>query len=565
MQCSQCGVSNVPEAQLCEACGHAFSPEVQTCRDCGTINVATARFCNHCGHALTPAIAPAPARSRRNYLAAAGGALVVVVLVVLAMTVGSAPAPLATSTATPAMIHVLAVLLASVALGGAIACGLLIEGRWRRTIVSAAIGVVAVLFFDSVPTRPFTGNIPGDILAGIFGTCFTTFLASAFFDGWTFGFSGPEIRANLRAILLPQSWTDIAVTEPLPPRDLVSRWFVTVAASTGSVVGALMTQPDFWHAMARALAPTRLIFTLLLTVVSITLIGPLEEYIFGRRVGRRGSSQGNEPHAAARGLFEDVWENFSPRAAGRLMLVLLFSFQPALLDACVGETVSRGDINATFLILTSAIGPALITYYWSAALQRGAPSVMHQAGRSSTVLSAILWYPPCFVLLMALAFALVQSDPQNNGKFMIIAFLLGIPLAYGIALAWGFLLNGLMAYGGGWVLDRVRAQREMDTLKAVVMLGAVLAVINLLLFAATMLALVAVGGDEAHIGLADWAQTMLGLLSTVGWVGGLVVSGFPKILHTARERPPPAAAGRRCWCQAGCHHLGSVPTTGDGP
>jgi hypothetical protein len=540
MQCSQCGVSNLPEAQFCESCGHAFAPEAQACRDCGTINSATALFCNHCGHALSPAIAPA--RNRGHYLAAAGGALVVLALVVLAMTVGSAPSPAAGSTATPAMIHILAVLLASLALGGAIACSVLIENRWRRYIVSAAIGVVAVLFFDSVPTRPFTGNIPGDILAGIYGACFTSFLASAFFGGWTFGFSGPEIRADLRAILLPESWTAVAVTEPLTPRDLVSRWFVAVAASTGSVVGALMTQPDFWQAAARTLAPTRLIFTLLLMVVSITLIGPLEEYIFGRRLSRRGGAAGGEaPHGAARGLFEDVWENFSPRAAGRLMLVLLFSFQPALLDACVGETVSRGDINATFLILTSAIGPALITYYWSAALQRGAPSVMRQAGRSSTVLSAILWYPPCYALLMALAFALVQSDPQNNGKLLILAFFLGIPLAYGIALAWGFLLNGLMAYGGGWVLDRVRAQREMDTVKAVAMLGAVLAAINLLLFAATMLAVVAVAGDDAHIGVADWGQTMLGLLSTVGWITGLVVSGFPKILRGARDRAPPAA------------------------
>jgi hypothetical protein len=366
-----------------------------------------------------------------------------------------------------------------------------------------------------------------------------TFVATSFFEGWTFNFKGSEVRANLRGYLLPQSWTGTAVTAPLPARDLVGRWFVAVAASTGSVVGALMTQADFWHAVVKTLAPTRLIFTLLLTVVSITLIGPLEEYIFGRRVSRKGDAQRIEPHGAARGLFEDVWENFSPRALGRLMLVLLFSFQPALLDACVGETISRGDINATFLILTSAIGPALITYYWSAALQRGAPSITRQAGRSSTVLSAILWYPPCFALLIALAFTLVQSDPQNNGKFMIIAFIAGIPFAYGIALAWGFVLNGMMAYAGGWVLDRVRAQREMDTVKAVAMLGGVLALINMLLFALGMLLATAVTGAWDSIGIADWGQTMLGLLSTLGWIVGLVVSGFPGILHGARNRPPP--------------------------
>jgi hypothetical protein len=541
MQCSQCGHVNLPDAQVCEACHLTLTTEAKRCSDCGTLNAAAARFCNGCGHALGATAGSAPARQRGNYLAIAGAVIVLLGLGVLALTVGKAPPAPPTSPVTALTIRIVSILLASMALGGAIASALLIDARWRRYLVSAAIGVIAVLFYESTPTRPFTGNIFGDLAFAIYCCGFMTFIAASVFEGWTFGFSGPETRASLRATLLPGRWTGTAVTEPLPTRDLVSRWFVAIAASTGSVVGALMTQPAFWDAVAKTLAPTRLIFTLLLTVVSITLIGPLEEYIFGRRLSRASHPIGEAPPAAARGLFEDIWENFSPRAVGRLLLVLLFSFQPALLDACVGETVSRGDINATFLILTSSIGPALITYYWSAALQRGAPSIMSQAGRSSTVLSAVLWYPPSFALLLALGMGLVASDPQNNGKFMIIVFLAGIPFAYGIALVWGFMLNGITAYGGGWVLDRIRAQRELDTAKSVLMLFAVLAVINLLLFAVSLGMLTLIAGDAAKLRLADWGQTMLGLLSTVGWITGLLVSGFPRILRGAHGQPPPSA------------------------
>ena len=41
-----------------------------------------------------------------------------------------------------------------------------------------------------------------------------------------------------------------------------------------------MAQGEFWEAVGRALNPSHLAFTILLTVTSITLIGLLEEYVF---------------------------------------------------------------------------------------------------------------------------------------------------------------------------------------------------------------------------------------------------------------------------------------------
>ncbi len=209
MQCSQCGHSNLPDAQVCEACHLTLTPAAKDCPGCGTANAASAKFCNGCGQALGTAGAPAAAPQQgRNYLAIAVAVIVLVALGGLALIVGKAPSPPPTSSITAATIRIVAVLLASMALGGAIACALLIDTRWRRYFVSAAIGVVAALFYASAPTRPFTGNIPGDLLAAIYLTCFVTFIAASFFEGWTFGFSGPDTRTRLRATLLPQSWSD---------------------------------------------------------------------------------------------------------------------------------------------------------------------------------------------------------------------------------------------------------------------------------------------------------------------------------------------------------------------
>ena len=43
-----------------------------------------------------------------------------------------------------------------------------------------------------------------------------------------------------------------------------------------------------------------------------------------------------------------------------------------------------------------------------------------------------------------------------------------------------------------------------------------------------------------HLPAADWFSFLLTPLSTVGWMAGLVVSGFPKILHSAYANGPEA-------------------------
>jgi hypothetical protein len=293
---------------------------------------------------------------------------------------------------------------------------------------------------------------------------------------------------------------------------------------------------EFWEAAARAIAPTHIIFTVLLTVVSIALIGPLEEYVFGLQLRPREHGDAHEHESASPwGLIGDLWENFSWRAAGRLGLVFLFTFQPTILHSCLDETISRGDAAATFTIISAAIGPIFTTYYWSAALQRGAPSISARAGRSTTVFSAFLWWPAISAFIAFYLINLVGRSAPQAGFFLAIV---GLLIGWVLAFVWGFVLDGLQAFIGGAALDVSRQRHEFASWSSVAVLTAALSVTKLievvvLMFFGTMM-------TGVHLPAADWLSLLLTPLSIVGWMAGLVVSGFPKILHSAHANAPEA-------------------------
>ncbi|MDB5580046.1 MAG: hypothetical protein JWR80_5222 [Bradyrhizobium sp.] len=435
--------------------------------------------------------------------------------------------------------RVLGLLAGAWAIGGALAAAALLDRPKVRFGVAAGIGGAAALLYNSVPVRPLTGTLLTDlILAGGVGVVVAA-LATWFFREWTWLFDGPAIHRWLQRLLLPRNWPGGPQPDRLGSKQLVTRWFVSIAAATGSVVGALAAQPRFWNAALEALSPKRILFTLLLMVVSITLIGPLEEYIFGRQLIRPGATGHPPEHGGARNLIEDVWQNFSPRAAGRLALVFLFSLQPTLLDVCVGEAITRGDAQVTFVLLTSAIGPVFTTYYWGAALQGPIDSVARQAGKSTTYFSAFLYFPFTAVTLCALTARLLFSDGLSSaGGAIILVPLIALGLAALVAIAVGFLIDGISAYAGGWALDYGRKHTDLAVWQVVGALGGMLVLSKL-----AVLLLFTVGFKIAGSGgIVSARDYIVPVLSMAGWTAGLLVSGFPQILHGARAPVPPATA-----------------------
>ena len=542
MNCRHCGAQNTDEARFCEACGKSLAPQSRTCGACGAVNIEAAKFCVACGQSLdAPVTPPAPGAVPSavtwfdRYKVAVVGVVVLAILL-LALLVwlnpGSSGESRSTATKTTGSdAATLGALVGVLALGGAFSTSILLERPRTRFPAAAIIGLVAGLSYKSVPDRLSSGNTWGDLAIAIAASCAMAAAGTAFFRRWTFVLDAPKQRRWLRNVLIPHNWHKVAVSGPQSPKEFAARWYVTIAASTGSVVGALMTQPEFWHATLATLAPSRIIFAVLLALVSITLIGPMEEYLLGQRI--TPDADEGETESAARAVIEDIWENFSPRAAGRVAMVFLFCFQLVLVNSCVGETMSKGDPGATFVIISAAIFPAFITYYWSAALQRGSRSVTLQAGWSSTVLSAVVCYPVSVsVIVWVGGNALMQW--ANQPAALIVILPLDLVLGEIMALVFGFILCGVQAYAGGWAIDYARRRSEIDGWKAVTMLGGMLVAANLLMIVGA-LAMVQALAPAAKI---DWTTALLGAMSNVGWTVGLVLSGFPKILQRARNRPP---------------------------
>src|SRR6202035_5745668 len=99
---------------------------------------------------------------------------------------------------------------------------------------------------------------------------------------------------------------------------LAKRCFVTIAASTGGVVGTLIDLDTLGPTILGVLEPRRLFALLVLTTVSVTLVGPLHEYV----VDRGGHPAGPDPHPPLGEAIAQLWEHLSWRSAGRLLLTL---------------------------------------------------------------------------------------------------------------------------------------------------------------------------------------------------------------------------------------------------
>ena len=419
------------------------------------------------------------------------------------------------------------IVLASV-IGGLVCAAVLLERIRMCLVVSALLALAGVLTIYSTQGAPPLSALIGITLGSVLAACLIALLLSWFFRFWTFYIKAPEIRSFLRSELIPHAWGHPGAPR-LPAKALVTRWFVTIAASTGSVVGALMIKGEFWTSAFKAIDIKHIFFTLLITVVSVTLIGPLEEYVFGQRLSRsrEDSSHGE---GSSGNLVSDVWENFSWRAAGRLGLVALFSFQPTILHASLDEAISSGDADTIVTIIFAAIAPAFTTYYWCAALQRGERSVARRSGRAATLFSAMLCWPTVLVFCVSAALIVAAKLPGHRDVFgnsaIIFAFVLFSPLA---SVAVGFVFDGISAFIGGWIIEYTRRTPGLGSWHALLLMGLSFSAVTILINMITNVGL----GLELGKNPGNWRQWLDGPLGAFGWMAGLAVSGFPKILTIA--------------------------------
>jgi hypothetical protein len=445
--------------------------------------------------------------------------------------------------------------LAATAFGCLIATVLVNDRKRNLAIVAGAVGFFASLLFGGSALRDDQlGRLIIYVLVGVaVAICVALVLRLAYRFRVIKTLAGWADRA--RSAMAPRLWVAAASKPQLGARDLTKRIFVAVSAATGSVAAALIALfPDVFGNALRELHTTHgVLETILLFIVSVALIAPLQEFVLDQAVARRGQ-HGKETYPS---VLDAFWEQVSLRplrTLTRLVLILILMLMIDLIYHTLDDTVRQSLHNtvhqsldgtlrskaslASSQIVLAAMTPAVVSYYWSAALQLKTPSVRVSATWPSVVMSAALSYGLAFagVLVWFLLNAITRinnlpSVPQGEDLYNSAGAVLGVifsPLiAVPIALAVSWLGCGIYALTAGYALDRSRDRYPMVAVLIGLLLAAAVhqGVIDLLLWL-------------SGIGFSSWMEGTYLFFATLGWYVGLWASGFPWLL----QKPEPAVA-----------------------
>jgi hypothetical protein len=409
--------------------------------------------------------------------------------------------------------------------GAIVLVTIVVQRFFAQATLSALLAVAGVLVYQSSPGAGYmTSNDAGDMATwALMALVLVGITNGALRLGALVGSAGQSLTDRLRNALSTRSWSD---TRPADG-DFTKRWFVTVAAATGCVVFAMLVRPRFFGELLAAFAPTRIIFTLLITVVSATLIGPIETYIFESPIASRGP--GGPAHLEEESRFEHMLELMSFRALGRFALVLAFMLMLTVAHGALEASVHEGDGKDTLTMLVAGVGPAIVTYYWCCGLQRGVTSVGRRAGVAAGLAGLVIVGVP--IALVSAVDLINYASPSVARSQVTFAAVAAPPVAM-IAGATSF---GGLAFGGGLVIDLARRWRLAPTL-TVAALGVAMIPMAVVYLAFWTLGRVLLG---MTVGAEQWLNGASVLLGLLGWTSGLMVSGFPGVLRASLERAPP--------------------------
>lgn len=418
-------------------------------------------------------------------------------------------------------------------LGALLVVAFAVAGRlkWR---LSALLGLIAGILADIHAGHNDWLLFARDAAAGaVLGLLMQAILTGAMALALRTRFR-PQI-AELRVLLNPHRWQEyskpveggpqyvsLARQEPLTDQEITRRWYVTVAAALGSIVFSLASDGSFWTSLKDSLTPERVMAAAVVVAFAVVLVGPIQDYVFDRSLSRTRNSDSDA------GFAEALLRDMSRRSALRLLLI--FALALVLLELVsdsLNQSVTAKSSHAPLTIMLSSITPGIVSYYWCAMLQLGIPrNELRLVGNSvSTLCCAIFSYFAGVGL--CILFGLLGTDPK--AALLVVAS----PLA-GMFAAWliGFFTAGVYAWLGGWVLQRMSGWQGMAALGGALVLGAVVhnSFSSFVLFALT--------------GEFDWTLYIYSVVGALGWLVGLIASGFPKIVMSysaGAETSAPAA------------------------
>jgi hypothetical protein len=424
---------------------------------------------------------------------------------------------------------VFGLMVVTTALGVVILLVLTIED-WRCYGVSGVVGAIAAILIEpalksALPAHLASGSVPYVAIPYsllVFLSCGAGFaaLAAAIVRAVLDYFA--NFRDLVRAAVDSSRWQLGTTPVQLGLKDHVKRWFVTISAATGGVIGSFVGFGVLWDVLYSLRSPRNLLLALVLTAIPLFLSGPLQAYIFDLGANAKTPAEPSKK-------FSDVLAQGDPLAYGRLAMVIVGYFMVAFLISAVGSRVKAGASEILAAVITAAVTPGIVSYYWCAALQRGAPSVVVAATAPSVITSAVMVYGMALLGIVSFSMGMLGSSYGTSQAQQYSLFLAFSPV---IAVVVAVLLSAIttwpFAAAGGHVIDRLPAGPQMPNPMphvAYALVGA--AIVEAAVFAAFDWM---VGFQSTGVSFW-WPLTM----SSAGWACGLFVSGFPQLVRANRK------------------------------
>ena len=397
--------------------------------------------------------------------------------------------------------------VSSMVIGAVLLVALLVRRSPTGLVLAAAFGAVAGIVAEPMV---WLNEAPLAVLAQA-GACAAIAATALVVVRSLLGGAIPELRDRLADILSPACWSG---EEPVGAQDLLRRWYVTITATTGAVMGGLLLQGLLVPALAASMQPRNLLVALVLAAVSPFVAGRLHGE--GRDRGHSSAAMA-EPGSLADGT------------TGPLPLIILSCLQLWLLAGSAGVILHTGDLRLVYGMIGLGAAAAVVSHYWCAALQSRSPSIIRQTLVPTVLAAAIVQLGPMLVLSGALALDVMELRRGRGGEeFVFVA----VFMSAGITLATmaGAVAATFHAVLGGHVIQRYPARQAIALLPAALLLATALQ-IALMLVAATI-----AGIDLGSLGFG------LGLAAALGWAAGLWAAGFARVVSEGAMARPLARA-----------------------
>jgi len=243
--------------------------------------------------------------------------------------------------------------------------------------------------------------------------------------------------------------------------------------------------------------------------------------------------ENSKPHEDSDDIVVDavteIWEHTTWRSIGRFVLVLAVTFLLLTMHDLARSGLEKADLKLFDSMMMTVLAPGSFAFYWSAGLQTQNRAIALQSARAAflflLVVSLGIW-------LFNIVFVIAYARLAGISEFLwlpAIAVVLGFPLDQ-------LIVNGVPAFAGGWLIDKAKRHNVRSEF--------VIAALSILiaLWSTWLFDLVDVKGAAYDMkGIGETAPNVtLNAWFQAAWVFGITgiglwISGFPKVLATARS------------------------------